>query len=223
VHERYRFVSQRDRAGRLVDTQPFEHLAFGIDRFEPSLLEELLREASTDVAVNGDQVILRHVYTERRVVPLNLYVREAPPDAAREAVVDFGRAIRDLGASNIFPGDMLLKNFGVTRSGRVVFYDYDELCLLSDVDFRELPSRDDDEHTSAGEASFYVGPRDVFPEEFIHFFGLPRELRELFIRVHGDLLRPAWWNEMKARHAAGEIIDVYPYREARRLHGRGRD
>src|SRR4029079_18692928 len=131
----------------------------------------------------------------------------------------FGRALRDLGATNIFPGDMLLKNFGMTRSGRVVFYDYDELCLLTDVDFRELPDGDDD-GGRGGEATFYVGPRDVFPEEFINFFGMPRPLRELFVRVHGDLLRPAWWNRMKERHGRGEILDICPYKPARRLHGR---
>jgi isocitrate dehydrogenase kinase/phosphatase len=214
VLDRYRFVFAHDRAGRLVDVQPFEHLTFARDRFEPALLAELCAEAKGEIQIDGDRVIIRHLYTERRVTPLNVYLREAPEHQAREAVLDFGKALRDLGATNVFPGDMLLKNFGMTRSGRVVFYDYDELCLLTEVDFRELP--DDD----GGEASFYVGPRDVFPQEFIHFFGFPRELRELFVRVHGDLLTPAWWNRMKERHLRGEILDVYPYKPARRLHGR---
>jgi isocitrate dehydrogenase kinase/phosphatase len=222
VLDRYQFVSQHDRAGRLVDTQEFEHLTFRRDRFEPSLLAELIGEAQHAVELDGDEVILRHVYTERRVTPLNLYLREAPGDLVREAVLDFGKALRDLGATNIFPGDILLKNFGMTRSGRVVFYDYDELCLLTEVDFRELPEGGE-ESGQAGEASFYVGPRDVFPQEFIHFFGFPRELRELFVRVHGDLLEPAWWNRMKERHQRGEILDVYPYKPARRLHGRHLD
>ena len=219
VLDRYRFVFEHDRAGRLVDTQQFEHLSFHRDRFEPGLLAELLTEAAQTVELDGDQVVLHHVYTERRVTPLNLYIREAPEHAVHDAVLDFGKALRDLGATNVFPGDMLLKNFGITRSGRVVFYDYDELCLLQDVDFRELPDTDD-EDVRAGEASFYVGPRDVFPQEFINFFGFPRKLRELFVRVHGDLLQPAWWNRMKERHRRGEIIDVYPYKPARRLHGR---
>jgi isocitrate dehydrogenase kinase/phosphatase len=218
VLESYRFVFEHDRAGRLVDAQPFEYLAFHKDRFEPALLAELLGEAARTCHLDGEQVIIKHVYVERRVTPLNLYVREASEDAAREAVLDFGRALRDLAATNIFPGDMLLKNFGMTRSGRVVFYDYDELCLLTSVDFRELPETGDDER--GGEPSFYVGPRDVFPEEFITFFGMPRPLRELFTRVHGDLLRPAWWNTMKERLAQGEILDIVPYKPARRLHRR---
>ena len=216
VLERYKFVFEHDRAGRLVDTQQFEHLTFHRDRFEPSLLAELLAEAKEAIQLDGAKVILRHVYTERRVTPLNLYLREAPPGAARDAVLDFGKALRDLGATNVFPGDLLLKNFGITRSGRVVFYDYDEICLLTEVDFRELPEGGE----GGGEASFYVGPRDVFPQEFIHFFGFPRQMRELFVRVHGDLLEPAWWNRMKERHLRGEILDVYPYKPARRLHGR---
>jgi isocitrate dehydrogenase kinase/phosphatase len=219
VMGRYQFVFEHDRAGRLVDTQEFEHLAFHRDRFAPALLEQLLADAAQTVELDGDQVILHHVYTERRVTPLNLYIREAAEGAVHEAVLDFGKALRDLGATNIFPGDLLLKNFGMTRSGRVVFYDYDELCLLTEVDFRELPEPGDDDR--GGEASFYVGPRDVFPEEFINFFGFPRPLRELFVRVHGDLLAPAWWNRMKERHARGEILDVFPYKPARRLHGRG--
>ncbi len=217
VMERYRFVFEHDRAGRLVDVQPFEHLTFHKDRFEPALLAELCAEARDSVVLDGDRVVIRHLYTERRVTPLNLYLREAQEDHAREAVLDFGRALRDLGATNVFPGDMLLKNFGMTRSGRVVFYDYDELCLLTEVDFRELP---EDDGGPSGEASFYVGPRDVFPQEFINFFGFPRPLRELFVRVHGDLIEPAWWNRMKERHLRGEILDVYPYKPARRLHGR---
>jgi isocitrate dehydrogenase kinase/phosphatase len=218
VRERYQFVFEHDRAGRLVDAQEFEHLTFPRDRFEPELLEELLAEAGKTVRLDGDEVIISHLYTERRVVPLNLYIREAPEDAVREAVLDFGKAMRDLAATNIFPGDMLLKNFGMTRSGRVVFYDYDELCLLSDIEFRELPEPSDDDE--GGMPSFYVGPRDVFPAEFINFFGFPRPLRAFFVRVHGDLLTPGWWNRMKERHAHGEILDIHPYRSSRRLHGR---
>jgi isocitrate dehydrogenase kinase/phosphatase len=219
VMAKHTFVFEHDRVGRLVDVQQFEHVAFPRDRFDPAMLEELLGQAAQTVHLAGDEVIIRHLYVERRVTPLNLYIRDATDDQVRDAIVDFGRALRDLAATNIFPGDMLLKNFGMTRSGRVVFYDYDEICLLSDVDFRELPDTGDD--MRGGEASFYVGPRDVFPEEFITFFGMPRPLRELFVRVHPELLTAAWWNRMKERLARGEILDIVPYRPARRLHGRG--
>jgi isocitrate dehydrogenase kinase/phosphatase len=220
VRAKYQFVFEHDRAGRLVDAQEFEHLSFPKSRFDPKILDELLAEARETVRLEGDAVVFRHLYSERRVVPLNLFIREAPEDAVREAVLDFGRALRDLGATNVFPGDVLLKNFGMTRSGRVVFYDYDELCLLTDVEFRELPAPSGRDDESSADPAFYVGPRDVFPEEFIHFFGFPRPLRELFVRVHGDLLRPQWWNQMKERHRRGEILDIHPYKGSRRLHGR---
>jgi hypothetical protein len=69
-----------------------------------------------------------------------LFLREADPAAAESAIIDYGNALRDLAASNVFPGDLLLKNFGVTSHGRVIFYDYDELCLVSDCVFRDLPA-----------------------------------------------------------------------------------
>jgi len=217
VKGRYQFVFEHDRAGRLVDVQEYELLEFAKSRFEPSLLEELLDECSENVTLRGSDVVIRHLYTERRVVPLNLFIREAPEERAREAVLDFGRALRDLAATNVFPGDLLVKNFGVTRHGRVVFYDYDELCAVTDCDFRELPEEDGD---GGGDGpSFYVGPRDVFPEEFLTFLGFPAPLRRLFAESHGDLLAPRFWNEMKRRHLAGELLDLYPYPPERRLRG----
>ena len=218
VRERYQFVFEHDRAGRLVDVQEYELLEFEKDRFEPSLLEELLAECAENVAVRDGDVVIRHLYTERRVAPLNLFIREAPEERAREAVLDFGRALRDLAATNVFPGDLLVKNFGVTRHGRVVFYDYDELCAVTDCDFRELPDQDED---AGGDGpSFYVGPRDVFPEEFLTFMGFPGPLRRHFAEAHGDLLAPGFWNGMKRRHLAGEVPDLHPYPPERRLHGR---
>jgi isocitrate dehydrogenase kinase/phosphatase len=214
VRRGYRFVSEHDRAGRLVDVQEFEHLEFEASRFEPELLDELLREAAGSVVLEGDRVVLHHLYTERRVTPLNLYLRDASPGAREAAVLDFGESLRDLAATDIFPGDLLLKNFGATRHGRIVFYDYDELSTVTDCRFRSLP---DDDGRGAEDATFYAGPRDVFPEEFIRFVGLPSGLHDLFCAVHGELLTAAWWNRMKGRLLAGEIPDVFPYRPSRRL------
>ena len=216
VMDRYQFVFEHDRAGRLVDIQEYEFLEFGKDRFAPDILEELLTECSETVALQGNDVVIRHLYTERRVEPLNLFIREAPPERVFEAVLDFGRALRDLATTNIFPGDLLLKNFGVTRHGRVVFYDYDELCAVTDCEFRELPESDDEAGGADG-PSFFVGPRDVFPQEFLTFMGFPKPLRALFAEAHADLVRPEFWNEMKRRHAAGEVLDIFPYPPERRL------
>jgi isocitrate dehydrogenase kinase/phosphatase len=216
VRDKYRLVFRHDRAGRLVEAQEFEHLEFDRSRFAPDLVEEFARDAGETVAVSEDAVIIHHAYVERRVTPLDLYLRDAPEDAARRAVLDFGYAIKDLAANGIFPGELLPKNFGVTRHGRVACYDYDELSLLTDFTFREMPSgSDEDEY--ADEAWFGVGARDVFPVELSRFLGLSADLYGLFGRSHGDLYRAAFWNDMQARVREGEIIDIFPYPQSRRL------
>ena len=193
VMERYRFVFRHDRAGRMVDAQEFRRLKLPRARFMPALTEELLREASQSCRLDGDELIVEHCYIERRLRPLNLFVREAEPAAAEAAIADYGNALRDLAATNIFPGDLLLKNFGVTRHGRVIFYDYDEVSLLGDCDFRDLPSARRDEEVTAAEPWFYVGPRDVFPEQWLPFLALPPALRETFLARHAELLTAGWW------------------------------
>ncbi|MEO5951510.1 MAG: bifunctional isocitrate dehydrogenase kinase/phosphatase, partial [Chloroflexia bacterium] len=175
VRDRYQLVFRHDRGGRLVDAQEFEDVRFDKARFEPELLEELLATAARAVRVNGDEVVIEHMYTERRLVPLNLYLREVGEEVARPMTIEYGYAIKDLASTNIFPGDILLKNFGVTRHGRIVFYDYDELCLLTDCNFRVMPqpANDDFDDMFAPEPWFSVGENDVFPEEMHTFLGLP--------------------------------------------------
>jgi isocitrate dehydrogenase kinase/phosphatase len=200
-----------------VDAQEFEHLAFDRDRFEPRLLDELLESCTERVRLSEGRVVISHLYTERRLRPLDMYLREAGPAAAHDAVLDYGQALRDLAATNVFPGDMLLKNFGVSRHGRLIFYDYDELCALTECRFRELPVSRDDGYDGAEEPWFYVGERDIFPEEFRAFLGLPTPLREAFLARHGELLHVAFWHRMQELHRRGEVLDIYPYRSERRL------
>jgi isocitrate dehydrogenase kinase/phosphatase len=221
VLEKYQLVFHHDRAGRLADAQEFEGLAFPRERFTDALLEELLATAGSAVSVGSGEVVIKHLYTQRRMIPFNLFLRDASPAAARHAALDYGQTIKDLASTNIFPGDLLLKNFGVTRHGRIVFYDYDELCLLTDCTFRWMPEPRDVDEEMAAEPWFYVGERDMFPEEFIRFMGLLGETRETFVAAHGDLLTPEYWCHMQARHQAGEVIDIFPYRASRRL-GRSR-
>jgi isocitrate dehydrogenase kinase/phosphatase len=222
VEQKYQLVFNRDRAGRLVDAQEFEHLQFERARFAPEVLEELLGTASSVVSLSGERVAIRHLYTERRLTPLDVYLREAEPLAAERAVLDYGRALRDLAATNIFPGDLLLKNFGVTRQGRVVFYDYDELALVTDCAFRELPSARDDADELASEPWFYVGENDIFPEEFLPFIGLQGRLRDVFLEAHGELLSPRFWLDMQQRLRAGQLQEIFPYPPSRRLPHRQR-
>jgi isocitrate dehydrogenase kinase/phosphatase len=222
VMDKYRMVFQHDRAGRLMDVQDFQHLEFHRSRFSKEVLDELLAEAAATVRLEGESVVISHVYVERRVVPLDLYVRETGPSAAGAAVIDFGQAIKDLASTNIFPGDLLPKNFGVTRHGRVVFYDYDELSALTDISFREIPPPRDEDEQMLADPWFTVGDHDVFPEEHERFLGLSPELRETFLRHHADLFQVEPWKAIQARIRAGELIETFPYGQEARLPGAAR-
>ena len=215
VRDRYRLVAQHDRVGRMVDAHEFENLSFDRDRFDPDLLDELLTEASLTVRVEGDQVVISHVYTERQVYPLNLYLREMSADRAEAAALDWGWAIKDLAAANIWPGDLFTKNFGVTRHGSVVFYDYDEITLLDACRFRRIPQSDDHEHEMRSTPWFAVEPGDVFPEQFPIFMSfptdVPREIWERFQTVHGDLFTPDFWIDVQGRLAENDVPEFYPY------------
>ena len=215
VMQKYKFVFQHDRVGRLVDAQEFRQVRFPKSRFSPELLEELVTSASATCRLEGNDLIIGHCYMERRMKPLDVFIREASPEAARRAIRDYGQAIRDLALSNVFPGDLLLKNFGVSRHGRVVFYDYDELCLVTECSFRDLPTARDDEDEMRAEPWFYVGPADVFPEQFLEFLGLRGDLREEFLRHHADLLTPDYWRELKKSHLAERHLEVVPYTRRR--------
>lgn len=212
VLERYRLVLHHDRVGRLVDFQEFEDLELPRERFSADLLDELLAVAGRTVAVTGTSVVIRHAYVGRRVTPLDIYLRDAGRVRAEAAVVDWGQAIKDLAAANLFAGDMLPKNFGVTRHGRVVFYDYDEIRPLVECCFRQLPPSRHDEDEMAAEPNFSVGEADVFPEEFDRFLGLTPRLREVFMAHHADLLDPRAWRGWQERVARGDLLDVFPYR-----------
>ena len=214
VVAKYAFVFRHDRAGRLIDAQEFRRLRFPMARFAAPLLEELLAEAADSVHVEGGDLIFDHLYIERRLMPLNLYLRSADEGAAVRAVLDYGQAIRDLAATNVFPGDLLLKNFGVTRHGRVIFYDYDELCRLTDCSFRDLPTASSDEDEMSAEPWFYVGDKDVFPETFPNFLGMVGAQRAAFMAAHRDLFEPAFWRGTQQRLNAGEILEVLPYASA---------
>jgi len=219
VRDKYRLVFRHDRAGRLVDAQEFEHFEFDGARFTEELRRELGAVATETVKFRGDSVVIGHLYTERRLRPLDVYLREAKSSAAHDAIVEYGQVLRDLAATNIFPGDMLLKNFGVTRHGRLIFYDYDELCLLTDCNFRTLPQATTDLEEVASEPWFYVGERDIFPEEFRSFLGLRKDLLQTFLAHHEELLHVDFWHRMQDLHHRGEVVDIFPYRFSRRLRG----
>jgi isocitrate dehydrogenase kinase/phosphatase len=211
VIAKYQMVFIHDRAGRLVDAQEFRRLRFPRARFAAPLLEELRREAAGSVHEDGEDLVFDHMYIERRMTPLNLYLRSAPAEAAQRVVLDYGQCIRDLAYTNIFPGDLLLKNFGVTRHGRVIFYDYDELCRVTDCNFREVPQAANEEDEMRGEAWFYVGENDVFPETFINFLAFNESQRAALLRLHAEILTAAFWRGVQQRLKAGDLVEVLPY------------
>ncbi len=211
VKDKYDLVFKHDRAGRLIDTQEFRNLKFPAARFESRLLYELLESTSDTVHREGDNLIFDHLYIERRVHPLNLFLEQADDHSARLAVLDYGQCIRDLAMTNVFPGDLLIKNFGVTRHGRVIFYDYDELCLLTELNFREIPESDDIYDEMRADTWYYVGENDIFPEQFMKFLAMDPEYKKLFLTVHQDLLTAAYWRRIRAMHLAGDVPAVIPY------------
>jgi len=217
VQAKYQLVFKHDRAGRLVDAQDFRRLRLRKALFAPPLLDELMTEASKTVHIEGDDLVLDQVYIERRMTPLNLYLRTVDEETAERAVLDYGQCIRDLAYSNIFPGDLLLKNFGVTRRGRVIFYDYDELCLVTDCRFRDVPEPTNPEDEMRKEAWFYVADNDVFPETFIRFLAFNDRQREAFMRVHGEILTAEFWRHAQSRILNGEVLEVVPYQPPSRV------
>jgi isocitrate dehydrogenase kinase/phosphatase len=221
VKRRYKLVFNHDRVGRLVDAQEFTNLSFQRDRFDEDLIDELRNECARTVTITDDEVVLHHVYTERRLYPLDLYLREMAPDRARAAAIDYGYAVKDLAAAAIFPGDLFPKNFGVTRHGAVVFYDYDELALLEDVNFRHMPVSQSYEDEMSDQPWFPVEPHDVFPEEFKTYLRSPRVVGEVMESRHPELCTVEFWKSMQALHEAGQLPDFYPYPEELRFNAAG--
>ncbi|WP_367863613.1 bifunctional isocitrate dehydrogenase kinase/phosphatase [Pseudomonas guariconensis] len=216
VIDKYRLVKSVDRVGRMADTQEFADFRFPKAKFDAQCLAELLEVAPSTVKLEGDTVLIRHCWTERRMTPLNLYLEQASEAQVLEALEDYGLAIKQLAAANIFPGDMLLKNFGVTRHGRVVFYDYDEISFLTEVNFRHIPPPRYPEDEMSGEPWYSIGPHDVFPEEFPPFLFADIGQRRLFSRLHGELYDADYWKGLQATIRDGKVIDVFPYRRKAR-------
>ncbi len=217
IKSKYLLVKQHDRVGRMADTLEYSNVAFPRARFDDELVAELQHFCGSLLETDGKNLIIRHVYIERRMIPLNIYLREASPEQIGQVVVEYGNAIKDLVSANIFPGDMLWKNFGVTRHGKVVFYDYDEIEYVTDCNFRRVPAARNEEEEMSGEVWYTVGPKDVFPETFGPFLlGNPR-VRSVFMQHHADLLDAAFWQQHKERIQAGHVHDVFPYEASKRF------
>ena len=222
VRDKYRLVSRHDRIGRMADTQEFDNLVFPLNRFSDSLLEELHKVASSSIEIRDTRLIVKHLYTERYMTPLNIYLESATDPQIHSAMEEYGNCIKQLAAANIFPGDMPLKNFGVTRHGRVVFYDYDEIATLTECNFRHIPEpRTAEEEMQAG-TWYTVADNDIFPEEFRLFFSGNTKARKMFEEMHSDLYEVEFWQDLQKKIRGGYVLDVFPYRRAKRF-DRGKD
>lgn len=217
VRRRYRMVKLHDRVGRMADTWEFSHVAFPVARFSDALLDELRREIASSMHRDGDSVIIRHLYIERRMLPFNIFIDHADDDMLSRGVTSYGNAIKELLAANIFPGDMLLKNFGVTRHNRVVFYDYDEICRMDEIRIRAMPEPKTPEEEMAGEPWFHVGDNDFFPQQFESFVASQPRFREKFLSRHAELLQPAYWKQVQDDIRRRKRSDVFPYQQHKRF------
>ncbi|MDH4393392.1 MAG: bifunctional isocitrate dehydrogenase kinase/phosphatase [Aquabacterium sp.] len=217
IKSKYLLVKTHDRVGRMADTLEYASVAFPRHRISDELVAELQHFCPSQIEMDGDSLVIKHVYIERRMIPLNIYLQDAGPEQLAHAVVEYGNAIKDLVAANIFPGDMLWKNFGVTRHGKVVFYDYDEIEYITDCNFRRVPTPRNEEDEMSGEIWYSVGPKDVFPETFEPFLLGNPAVRDVFMKHHADLLDAAFWQGHKERIKAGHVHDVFPYEQHKRF------
>ncbi len=217
VKQKYRMVKRADRAGRMADTQEFTNLAFARNRFSDELIEELRKVAPSLIEEHGTALVIKHVYVERRMTPLNLYLPGASDEQLFDVMDEYGNAIKELASANIFPGDMLLKNFGVTRHGRVVFYDYDEIVPLTDCNFRKIPGPRNEEDEMSSKPWYTVGRNDIFPEEFRLFFSGNQRARKVFDKIHSDIYEASFWQGLQEKIKSGYIEDFFPYRRKLRF------
>ena len=217
VKQKYTLVKHHDRVGRMTDILEYSDVAFPRARFTDELIAELTAVAPSVVEFDGDHVLVRHLYIERRMIPLNLYLARADDAQRAHAMREYGDALKELAAVNIFAGDLLFKNFGVTRFGRVVFYDYDEIEYLTDCHFRRIPPPPPDWDEMSGDVWYPVGPFDVFPEEFATFLLTDPKTRECFMYYHADLLDAGWWQATQREIRTGRLVEVLSYPDAARF------
>jgi isocitrate dehydrogenase kinase/phosphatase len=217
VKEKYALVKHHDRVGRMTDILEYSDVAFPRRRFSDDLLDELVSVAPSQVEIDGEHVLVRHLYIERRLIPLNLHLEKADAQERERAMREYGDAIRQLASVNIFPGDLLFKNFGLTRYGRVVFYDYDEIEYLTDCRFRRIPPLPPGMDELSPDVWYAVGPHDIFPEEFETFLLTDAGVREAFLRHHADLLDARWWQDVQKAIESGESPEVLSYPDSARF------
>jgi isocitrate dehydrogenase kinase/phosphatase len=213
VREKYKLVSLHDRVGRMADTHEFEYFKIPVNRISPDLIRELRNTTNSLLKFTDEHLIITHLYTERKMIPLNIFLENCALEEGKRAVEDYGRAILQLAQANIFPGDMMTKNFGLTRQKRVIFYDYEEIEFLEEMNFRPKPKAETYEQIYASEPWYDIHKNDVFPEDFRRWMIGRADLRPHFLDYHRDLFDPLYWQSIQQRIRNGELIHAFPYPE----------
>ncbi|UZD23696.1 bifunctional isocitrate dehydrogenase kinase/phosphatase [Algoriphagus halophytocola] len=213
VKDKYKLVSLHDRVGRMADTHEFEYFSIPLDRVSEELMIELRKTTNSLLKIDGDQLVIKHLYTERKMEPLNMFLEHCDTEDGIRAVKGYGRAILQLAQANIFPGDMMTKNFGLTRQRRVIFYDYDEIEFLTDMNFRAKPKAETYEQIYASEPWYDIAKNDVFPEDFRRWMIGRKDIKEEFISYHEKLFDPKHWQEIQQKIRNGELLHAFPYPE----------
>ena len=208
VKDCYRLVKMSDRVGRMADTHEYVNFRFPLERIEPELLKELQDTCASSLEIQDHELVIKHLYIEKKMTPLNLYLQQETDDEKiRNEINELGLCIKQIALTNIFPGDMLHKNFGITRLGRVIFYDYDEICWMHERNFRELPKSDDPYALD----TLSVAPNDVFPEQFEHFIVGKKQFKDILKELHGDLMTAEYWRQVQVITARKETQNFTPY------------
>jgi isocitrate dehydrogenase kinase/phosphatase len=220
----YRWVHEINRGRLMLDAWIYRNLRFPRDAFEPGVLQELLSAAPQSVRLDGDAVILKDVYAQRRVRPLNTFFEEEEERALRERAADaLGCFIKDLASMGLFVSDCygLTFNLGLTHGFNAALFDFDDLGSLLRHNFRETPPMDEkDELLWNPEVDgpwFAVAENDVLVDEWERFLGVPLDLQACFREKHGDLFTTAYWTQVQRRILSGEQHYVLPYPQERRL------
>ena len=225
IMEIYRWVHEMNRGRLMLDAWLYRNLHFPREFFDEQVLRELVANAPSSVRLDGNTVVLKHVYAQRRVQPLSTFFDQVRDRASRERAIDaLGAFIKDLAGMGFFMSDCygLPCNTGLTHASNVALFDFDDLGPILRQHFRETPPlpNEQDEllwNTETDGAWFSVGENDVLVDEWERYLGVPPDLQNYFREKHGDLFTVDYWDQLQRRILAGKLHFVIPYPPERRL------
>ena len=211
VLEKYRQVHDINRTGSMLDNAIYYNVTLPKSHFAMELLSEMLEDASNAVSLRGTTVFFQHLIVQRKMIPMPVFLEQAPREDCERAVISLGQCIKNNMAANIFNRDLDGRNYGVGSHIRVYLFDYDALETFTDVKIRSNQGRFDGEEDIPG--WFFEDGVVFLPEEIESGLRIvDRDLRRLFRSVHGDLLKVEYWQRIQDELRCGNVpqIQVYP-------------